>query len=132
MADLEHEIRERYLDRLDEATWDDCDPCLDYGAQALPYFIAAFEAESTPSRRARLVRAIWQFRDMAALSTLAMALNDSASEVWKDALDGIVTLGGRQALAVLTRARTALAACPAETERLAWIDEAAAQVAKSM
>jgi HEAT repeat protein len=128
MSDLEQEIRRRYLDRLDELTWDDEDPRLDFGERALPYFVAAFGAESSPERRARLIRVIWQIRDMAALPTLAVALSDPSSKVWKEALDGIVTLGGNQARAILIEARATVAIRSAETDKLAWIDEALTQV----
>jgi hypothetical protein len=39
-----------------------------------------------------------QFRDPAALPVLAEALQDPYEVVWKDALDGLVTLGGPEAL----------------------------------
>jgi len=128
---LEQEIRRRFLDRLDDS-WDDEDPRLDFGPSALPYFVAAFKLESSPERRARLIRAIWQFRDLAALPTLAIALRDPFSNVWKDALDGIVTLGGKQALAILEETRSAMTAIPPEIEKLEWIDEATAQLTQNI
>lgn len=127
MEELEKEIHRRYLDRLDE-WWYESDPKLDFGASALPYFIAAFANESDPKYRARLINVIWEFRDLAALPALATAFRDRSSEVWKNSLDGIVCLGGEQALAVLKEARAATLQNPAETEKLKWIDEAIIQV----
>jgi HEAT repeat protein len=131
MTALEHEIHIRYLDRLEESTWQDEEPRLDFGASALPYFVEAFEKENAPNRRARLVRIIWQFRDLAALPILAIALNDQSNDVWKDALDGIVTLGGKQALIILKDAHAA-ASGSSDTEKLEWIDEAVNQMSKGI
>jgi hypothetical protein len=132
MPSLDPEIQARYLDRLDDLTWDDEDPRLDCGAAGLPHFAAAFERETNWERRARLVRVIWQFRDPAVLPILAIALRDPSSGVWKDALDGIVTLGGQDALCILKKAQIAAAAETSESEKLAWIDEAAGQVADAI
>jgi hypothetical protein len=128
MAEMEREIRRRYLDRMDDPTWDAEDPRMDFGVGALPYFVAAFGKENVPERRARLVRVIWQFRDRVALPTLAIAVNDPSSDVWKEALDGIVTLGGPQAVTILEEARAAIVAAPEKDERISWLDEAIRQV----
>ncbi len=128
MKDLESELRRRFLDQL-EGRWDDEDPRMDFGLAALPYFAAAFEKESIASRRARLIRVIWQFRDPAALPTLAVALKDPDEEVWKDALDGIVTIGGAEATAILDNART-IAEKTSDLKRVSWIEEARTQIAE--
>lgn len=128
MTELEWEIRRRYLDSLDDGRWEDSDPALDYGSRALPCFVEAFGRETDPARRSRLVRVIWQFRDPAALPALTVALRDSHDEVWKDALDGFVTLASEQALAILRQERIALAADSNGSEKLSWIDEAIGQI----
>jgi hypothetical protein len=61
MQNLESEIRHRFLDRLDDLSWYDEDPRMDFGLSALTYFTAAFEKETIASRRARLIRVIWHF-----------------------------------------------------------------------
>ncbi len=129
--ELEQTIRRRFLDRVDDPGWRDHDPSF-YGVDALPYFVAAFEKERASERRAKLVRAIWQFRDRSALPTLAIALADHADTVWQDALDGIVTLGGEEGLAILKQARAVSAGRPKEKEKVEWIDEAAEQIVKQM
>jgi hypothetical protein len=127
--DMQHQIRTRYLERLDDLTGiNEEDPRMDYGVQALPFFVAAFEKENDPSRRATLVRIIWQFRDVAALPALSVALRDPHKKVWVDALDGIVTIKGEQGLAVLEDARTFFTASPHASEQLEWIDEAISQM----
>jgi len=62
------------------------------------------------------------------LPALARALGDQSKEVWKDALDGLVTLGGDQSLAILREERQSIVAKPSENEKLEWIDEAIDQV----
>ena len=127
MESLEQEVRRRYLDRLDDR-WGESEPSLDFGPSALPYFIEAFERETDSARRALLVGAICQFREASALPTLATALDDPSPDVWKEAIDGIVSLAGDQALAILKEARAATATKPAEVEKLEWIDEAISQL----
>jgi hypothetical protein len=128
MTELEKEIHERFLDRLDQP-WNDEDPRLDFGSAALPCFVAALHRDNTPERRVRLIRIIWQFRDPAAFPTLATALCSQSGAVWKEALDGIAALGGDQALSTLSDARIAMSS---DAEKLAWIDEALDQVAQKI
>src|SRR5579884_3995236 len=102
MDELEREVQRRYLDRLDDPTWMEEDPRLDFGPAALPFFVAAFKrVGASPGQRARLIREIWGFRVSEALPTLADALEDSYGEVWKEALDGLVTIGGQEARQIL-------------------------------
>src|SRR5580765_2290610 len=106
--DLKEQVRQRFLESIDSNDWHDEDPRLDLGTAALPHFIDAIKGERDPIRRSRLIRVIWQFRDRSALPILAEALQDPYNEVWKDALDGIVTLGGDQALHLLHDAQRKL------------------------
>jgi HEAT repeat protein len=132
MEDLEKEIRRRYLDCLDDPDWYDDEPNYDFGEKALPYFIAAFMAENCPERRELLIRVIWQFRTPAVLPALAIALNDPSVEVWKNALDGLVAIGGDQARRILIDAGAKAAAIQAEAEKLEWINEALTQLTDSV
>jgi hypothetical protein len=54
-------------------------------------------------------------------------LNDPNEEVWKDALDGIVTIGGGEATAILNHARVT-AEKASFLEKISWIDEALGQI----
>lgn len=92
---------------------------------ALPILADAYHSETDHRRRQMVVHILWQFRDLAALPTLAVALSDPDDRVWKEALDGIVTLGGPSALRVLLEARAALSEAQV---RRGWIDEAIDQV----
>jgi len=118
---------EFFLSRLDDASWSDEDPRLDLGPAGLPPFMAALETEKDPKRRERLTRIIWQFRNAAALPALASALGDPCDRVWKEAIDGLVTLGGPEAISILGGAHAA-AVGPDAAEKRSWIAEAIAQV----
>jgi hypothetical protein len=68
-------------------------------------------------------------RDVATIKTATDALYDTHDVVWKDALDGIVTLGGEQALELLHHAQHILEAHdPAAVMKCSWIEEAIEQV----
>jgi hypothetical protein len=77
-------------------------------AEALRLVAEAFHRETSGLRRQSLVHALWQFRDAAALPTLAAALQDPDDRVWKEALDGIVTVAGPAGMRVLEEARDRL------------------------
>ena len=91
----------------------------------------AYRLETDRRRRAVLVHCLWQFRDAAALPALASALSNPDDGVWKEALDGIVTLGGEAAVQVLAAARGELSRGPDQTIRSEWIDEAIQKVRRS-
>ena len=96
--------------------------------EALPLVAEAYEYESDGGRRESLIHCLWQFRDTKALPTLSAALHDPDDRVWKEALDGIVTLGGEAGLQVLEKARDVAAQKPTERVRREWIEEAIRQV----
>src|SRR5437879_2478385 len=58
------------------------------GVGAIPLVAAAYDRERRSKRRVAILHALWEFRDPAALPTLAAALRDSDECVWKEALDG--------------------------------------------
>ena len=96
--------------------------------ELLPLVVEAYGCESDGQRRELLIHCLWQFRDAAALPTLAAALCDPDDRVWKEALDSIVTLGGDATLRVLEEARDTPAKTPIEKIKRAWIDEAIGQI----
>jgi len=98
------------------------------GTAAISLVAAAYDRETEPRRRTALVRALWQFYDTAAFPALATALRDPDDRVWKEALDGIVTLGGPAALEVLQAARAKVTTFTDAGVRHQWIDEAVEQV----
>ncbi len=69
-----------------------------------------------------MVELAWQIRSPLALPFLAEALADDEPGVWKEALDGLVALGGEPARQILRVAMTS-----AEREKATWIEEAIQQ-----
>ena len=93
------------------------------GPAALPYVVAAFPATSDPAARLVLVQIIAAYRSEEAIPFFAACLQQTDTEVWKAALDGLVSLGGRGALDVLTAARDT-----APPEKREWVSEAVDQI----
>ncbi len=75
-----------------------------------------------------IVEAIWQHRRPSTMTFLADALRDSGSIVWKQALDGLVTLASSEPIQVLRSAMEE----GTDIERRAWIEEAIAQAIDAM
>lgn len=101
-------------------------------AEGLSVVADGYRRESDGSRRQVIIHALWESRNPAVLSTLSLALSDPDDRVWKEALDGIVTLGGSQARQILERARDALADQPELLERRTWVHEAIEQMQRAM
>lgn len=95
----------------------------------IPFLIEAFRTEQDPTVRSDLVEVIWQHRLPETIEFLSEALDDLASKVWKNALDGLVCLGGQAAIDVLESAKSRIqSGSRAELVQIEWIDEAIQQV----
>ena len=127
MEDLEQRVRRIYLQRMDDYSWCEDFPANE-GAGALPIFVHQFQIEKDPKRRARLISVIWRFRTAAALATLAIALREDVDEVWKEALDGFVAIGGESSIRFLREFRETTGVSANDIEKRAWIDEAIEQI----
>ncbi len=90
----------------------------------LPLLMLAYHQQAPSSVRATIVEIVWQFRDPSTLSFLAEALRTDDGNVWKQALDGIVTLGGPNAVHVLTDQADRERKERGVTQKLEWIQEA--------
>jgi hypothetical protein len=102
---------------------------IEAGPDAVPLLIAAFAEPENRAVRANLVRCVWEHRRPEALGFLAGALHDPEPAVWKEALDGIVALGGGEAARTLEVAHARLAADqPRSGITAEWIDEALEQL----
>src|SRR6476619_3563897 len=77
------------------------DGLVDLGEAAIPRLVEVYRAESDPSIRSILIEVIWQLRSPASIEILAEALMDPSPEVWRQALDGLVTLASPESLRVL-------------------------------
>jgi HEAT repeat protein len=95
---------------------------VDLGEAAIPRLVNAYRDEADPSLRALVVEAVWRLRSHASIELLGEALQDPAPEVWKQALDGLVTLASPQSMRILEAAQ--------DTVRVpddgfhAWVEEA--------
>ena len=89
----------------------------------LPDLMAAFRTESDSRVRAFLVEVIWQHRQQSVIQFLGEALHDSEPVVWRQALDGLVTLASPAALEVLRSARQS-----GTDEFRSWLAEAEKQI----
>jgi HEAT repeat protein len=96
--------------------------------QAVEPLATAFHDEPDGGRRALLILPIWQLRDERALPVLLDALRDPHAEVWKCALDGLVTIGGRSAIEGLEGTPAMVAGLADATLRLEWCQEALDQI----
>lgn len=92
---------------------------------AVPLLIEAFARDENRGIRARIVECVWQRRLPETVGFLAEALKDAEPAVWKQALDGLVTIGGSEVIRALEAARTELPA-----GRREWVDEALEQLGR--
>jgi HEAT repeat protein len=109
---IAHYIRIGEWNRLDE---------LD--SQALPILQQYAVSEQDEDVRAILVEAVWQYRRPESIPFLAQMLNDPSKNVWKAAIDGLVTLGTDDALLALKTAKAS-----ASAKQFEYIDEAIDQL----
>lgn len=100
---------------------------------ALPELIAEFKKERDNRIRALLVHIIWQHRQHSVMPFLADALYDSNPAVWKEAMDGLVTLASPQGVDALRSARSRqFSRQKARVEFVGWLDEAIEQAEKTI
>lgn len=89
----------------------------------------AYRQQSDITVKANLVEVIWQHRQSDTLVFLLEALQHEHEAIWKNALDGIVTIAGENSLNLLESEKKRLLANPLiDQNRLEWIDEAVSQI----
>src|SRR5262245_40284300 len=74
-------------------------------SRVVPVLIEAFATEKDRVVRAQIIQYIWQHRRPDTVPFLAHVLHDPEPAVWKEALDGLVAIGGDGALQALQAAR---------------------------
>jgi len=92
----------------------------------LPDLEEAYRGEADPAIRALIVEAVWQHRLPTSVDFLVVALEDPHPEVWKQALDGLVTLVSPESRTVLELAKSHVTG--QDTILRAWIEEAIDQI----
>src|SRR4051812_23732769 len=93
------------------------------GPLALPYIVDAFNSSSDPAAKLALVQIISEYRSAEAIPFFAGCLQNADPDIWKAALDGLVSLGGRAALDLLIVARDTTT-----RDKREWIAEAVEQL----
>lgn len=96
---------------------------IEVGPEVMPYLERAFKNTVDAPTRQTLVKIAWNTRAQRSLLLLQEALEDGHDQVWKEALDGLVALGGQEALAIAIQVRGRTT-----HDRLPWIDEAIQQM----
>jgi HEAT repeat protein len=122
LSTLEQQVS-HYISALRGADHENaCRRLIELGPEVIPMVTTYFEREHDASVRATLVNIASQTNSSDAIPLLTEALNDVEPGVWKEALDGLVSLGGPDALEVIrqTRRRT--------PEKAEWLDEAIRQI----
>jgi HEAT repeat protein len=95
---------------------------IDLGESAIPRLREAYRAEAEPALRALIVEVVWQIRSHASLDFLGEALQDPSPEVWRQALDGLVTLATPESLRILEGARDTVRG--GDEDFRAWVEGA--------
>ena len=98
---------------------------LDADTSILPVLIQQFAAHTDGVDRVRIIEVIWQHRDKATIPFLASALYDPHPDVWQQALDGLVAIGGAESHTALAEFRSDISR---DNERVLWVDEAIGQM----
>jgi hypothetical protein len=122
-----------YLERLraanDEGAYDALVQSED---SSVPMLIDAYYAETSIELQADLVEIVWKHRLPETLDFLSAALRHDDPRIWKNALDGMVAIGGQTSIMRLETERSRLFAAPQDFKtRLEWIDEAIQQIVKN-
>ncbi len=101
---------------------------LEIDRNILPELMAVFRSESDIAVREFLVEVICEYREQSAIPFLGEALSNSEPRIWREALNGLVTLASPAALDVLRAARSRQFLTQGETDEFRrWLEEAIQQ-----
>jgi hypothetical protein len=102
---------------------------LELGPEMLPCLISTVRAETNLDLKRVLLEIVWQYRDSAAVPFLLEMLDESDPAIWKEALDGLVTLASPDVLDAL-ESRFCGVSRPGSFA--VWLDEAIEQVREAI
>jgi hypothetical protein len=116
----------RYLEMFRSGNADDAfHGLLESDHDILPELMAVFRSEQDGGVREFLVRVIWKLGERSVIPFLGEVLSDNEALVWRQALDGLVSLATPAALDVLRAARARQFATQREAEEFRrWLEEA--------
>jgi HEAT repeat protein len=100
------------------------------GPEAIaPLLVLAFKSEPDAAKRAAILRIIWERRDPRSIPVLGEGLRDASPGVWKEALDGLVTIGSRESISEIEAAKQRIFASDRERDEFReFLDEALEQL----
>jgi len=121
---------ENYLDLFRKGETDSAfHGLLEISREILPELMTIFRSERDARMRELLVEVIWEYREPSAIPFLGEALLDPDPGVWRQALNGLVTLASPAALDALRSARTRKFPRQRDAEEFyRWLEEAIIQV----
>jgi HEAT repeat protein len=99
---------------------------IDLGNDTVRRLQDAYHVEPDPAIRALILRVLLQYRDPDSVDFLAVALKDPNNEVWKLALDLLVTLASAKSRKVLEAELEH--AIEGKSDYHAWLKEAISQI----
>lgn len=99
---------------------------LEFEGDITSFLMIMYDQENDTAVKAQLIEIIYQRQqDSEVLRFLAQAVKQNAPTVWKTAIDGIVSIGGNEAL---TQLMVVQQECAAESLKTEWIIEAINQI----
>jgi hypothetical protein len=103
---------------------------LELSGDPVPELREAFQVESDPVVREIIIRAVAPLAGPAVIQFLGAALDDPHPEVWKSALDGLVSIASPTSRQTLERAKDGTT--NGDPERVAWLVEAIDQINETL
>jgi HEAT repeats len=118
------------LDRCRQGDWDGAfHDFIEAGQKIIPQLIEAYRNEPDAKVRDFIVEVIWQNRQPSTIPFLGEALLDPDASVWKQAVDGLVTLASTESANKLRSVGNREFSRQADAaEFRVWIDEAIEQI----
>jgi hypothetical protein len=125
-----HKYLDHYLNQLRQGKFEEgFFGLIEAEEDAIPLLIEAFGEEKNREIRAQIVHCVWQHRRPMVVAFLGALLLDPEEAVWREALDGLVAIGGPEAVRVLEEAKVRVPARQAgRSITIDWIDEALVQL----
>jgi len=114
-----------WIERLDGRESEDAfHRLIECPTTVVPLLINAYAREERPAVKAAIVGVVNEFRHPEIVGFLSRILAEDDADIWKEALDGLVSIGNGGALEVLRKAQESLRG----DDRLEWIREAVEQI----
>src|SRR5262249_41615809 len=82
-----------------------CHRLIELGPAVIPYLESKFKIALDARTRQAMVKIAWQSQSRQSLPLLQDVLEDAHDHVWKEALDGLVSIGGPEALEMVRQVR---------------------------